>query len=393
MPSVVSLKRNWTDLAQRDAKGSIKPNLRNARLAISDEIPGFHLDEFSGRVIVSDPLPWNAETGRLWSDIDSINTADLLQSCDLQISVDTVHAAVASVAHARRRHPLREWLSSLVWDGKPRVSRWLSWYLGADSSAYTSAVGQAWLISAVARVFSPGCKADHILVLEGSEGIGKSTAIRCLAGDRYFTDDVAALGTKDAAQQLAGRWLIEMAEMDSIRRPSQFSTVNAFLSRTTDIYRPAYGRHVIEQPRQCIFAGTVNPPFTLPDEDGSRRFWFVPVTSCDTPEIARDRNQLWAEAVTLFHAGEPWWLVEKDAADTARETQAAHKSSDPWEELIADYVIMNTGDVSVKDVLAGCMQMHKEKWTRREEMRVADILKRLGFSKYRKTNGNSWRRE
>jgi predicted P-loop ATPase len=156
----------------------------------------------------------------------------------------------------------------------------LSIYLQVESTLYTRAVGPRFLISAVARIYEPGCQADHMLVLEGAQGLLRSTAFRILAvQDEWFTDRLSPLATKDAAQETAGIWIVEVAELEAFTKSSS-SSAKAFLTRRTDRYRPPYGKHTIRQPRQCIFVGTINPPRvvtspTLPARDASGR-WRAP---------------------------------------------------------------------------------------------------------------------
>jgi putative DNA primase/helicase len=173
--------------------------------------------------------------------------------------------------------------------------------LGVANTDYSRAVGSRWLISPVARIFRPGAKADCCLILEGPQGIRKSTALRTLAGE-YFTDELADLGSKDAAMQTRGVWMIELSELDSLSH-SEVARIKAFMSRTTDRFRPPYGMRLVESPRQCVFAGTVNHSTYLRDETGGRRFWPVTCGQIDIEALGRDRNQLWAEAKAGFDAG------------------------------------------------------------------------------------------
>ena len=186
-------------------------------------------------------------------------------------------SAVLAVAHENRFDPVREYLEGLTWDRVPRIGKWLATYLSAEDTDYASAVGKRWLISCVARAILPGCKADSALIFEGNQGEGKSTAFTTLGGP-WFSDELAAIGTKDSALQLSGAWIIELSELDALTK-ARASTVKAFLSRRVDRFRPPYGRRVIEQPRSCVFCGTVNHSQYLEDETGGRRFWPVKVAA------------------------------------------------------------------------------------------------------------------
>ena len=169
-----------------------------------------------------------------------------------------------------------------------------SYFLGVPDSPFVRAVGAKWMISAVARIFKPGCKADCALILEGLQGLGKSTAARVIA-DPWFSDEIAEFGSKDAAMQLSGVWVIELAELDSMNRAG-VDVVKSFISRSNDRFRPPYGRRVTEVRRQCVFVGTVNGNDYLKDETGGRRFWPVQCESIDIDALRRNRTQLWAEA-------------------------------------------------------------------------------------------------
>lgn len=197
-------------------------------------------------------------------------------------------------------------MKGLQSDSVERLDRWLSTYLGCEDTEYSGAVGSRWLISAVTRIFHPGAKADCCLILEGPQSIRKSTALRTLAGE-YFTDELADLGSKDAAMQTRCGWIIELSELDSLSN-SDVARIKAFMSRTTVRFRPPYGMRLVEWPRQCVFAGTVNQTTYLRDETGGRRFWPVAAGRIDIDALARDRDPLWAEAKARFDAGAAWWL-------------------------------------------------------------------------------------
>jgi predicted P-loop ATPase len=219
------------------------------------------------------------------------------------VGSNVAREAVQSVAYEQRFHPILRWLEGLQWDGTPRLDKWLSAYLGTPNTPLTRAIGRKFLISAVARVYKPGCKVDHMLIPEGKQGAQKSKALRALVGDDWFTDQLSDLGTKDASQDLRGTWVIELSELAAMQG-REIERVKGYVSRQIDRYRPSYGRRAIDVPRQCVFIGTTNDDEYLPDSTGNRRFWPITCTTIDVDAIAHDRAQLWAEAVAAYHAGE-----------------------------------------------------------------------------------------
>jgi predicted P-loop ATPase len=293
-------------------------------------------------------------------------------------------ATIYLVARDSIISPVRHYLEGIAWDGEKRIDTWLTCYLGAEDTPYVRAVGRAWLISAVARAMKPGCQADHMLVLEGSQGIGKSTCAQVLCGEAWFSDSLPDMHSKDASVALRGKWIIEVAELSAMRR-ADFAAVKAFVSRRQERYRPPYGRAEVSEPRRCVFIGTMNPDGNgyLRDDTGGRRFWPVATTRADAKAIARDRDQLWAEAVAAFKDGSPWWLDDATAALAAVE-QAERMETDPWigavlseAELIAG---QNGGAVSVRRILSQ-MGVATADMTKPQQMRVAGILTRAGWRK------------
>jgi predicted P-loop ATPase len=279
-------------------------------------------------------------------------------------------------------HPVRDYLDSLVWDGRPRLSRWLEIYLGAQPEGqggerYLEAVGRAWMIAAVARVFKPGCKADNAIILEGAQGIGKSTAASILGGE-WFGDNLPHMGTKDASSYLQGLWIVEMAELSNMAR-AEVEVVKAFMSRTEDRFRPAYARLEISVPRQCVFIGSTNQDSYLKDVTGNRRFWPVRCGEVHQDRLKEDRDQLWAEAVDAFKAGEPWWL-NNDVAAVAGERQADRvDNDDAW---AGDVLKATEGKEQFGICIAQIMEamlMEKKDRTRIASVRIANILKADGW--------------
>jgi predicted P-loop ATPase len=267
---------DWRDRLLQTEKG-IKACLENALVALeyAPEWKGvLHFDESALHVVAKATPPWDSRAVPFpWCDEDDVRAAAWMQRQGIMVSKEIAGQAIQTVARASPFHPIRKYLNELVWDGVPRINDWLTLYLRVDSSDYARTIGPKWLIGTVARVFKPGCKNDTCLVLEGPQGLLKSTALRTLAVP-WFTDEISDLGTKDAAMQVRGVWIIELAELDAMGRP-EASRTKAFMSRSTDRFRPPHGRHTIEVPRESVFAGTVNHDAYLKDETGGRRFWPV----------------------------------------------------------------------------------------------------------------------
>jgi len=254
----------WLSDAICDDRGMPLPNLANVMTALRSD------PKIKGALAYDEMLCAVALEGeRPVRDTDVTEMQEYLQRAGLRrVTKDTVHAAVDLRASERPFHPVRVYLSTLRWDGHPRLNRWLADYLGAEHTPYTSAVGRVFLIGMVARIFEPGCKNDCMMILEAL----KSMACRVLGGP-WFSDHLPDLPIgKDVSQHLRGKWLIEVAEMHAMNR-AEAAQLKAFVTRTTERYRPSYGRKEVVEPRQCAFIGTTNKSVYLRDETGGRRFW------------------------------------------------------------------------------------------------------------------------
>src|SRR3984893_9713188 len=300
MATVRDAATAWRTHLILDLHGAPKAFLANAITAFrhAPEWRGvLAYDGFSLKTVATAPPPWEAGCNdwreRNWTPHDDALATNWCQHSGMSVGRDVAQAAIDGVARDRSFHPIRDYLHDLEWDRHPRLGTWTSAFLGAAGTPYTSEVGIKCLLSAVARVMQPGCKVDSVPILEGPQGVGKSSALRALFGP-WFTDEIADLGSKDAALQTQGAWLIELAELDSLHR-AEISKIKAFLSRTTDRFRPPYERRVIENPRQCVFAGTTNSEAYLKDETGGRRFWPIRVREIDLDGLGAARDQLWAQ--------------------------------------------------------------------------------------------------
>jgi predicted P-loop ATPase len=308
-------RRDWTDDLILGAKDEIVPNLANLILILRrapawEKVLAF--DEFSARVVIRRRPPWGEEeVDAPWTDHHESLARVWFQTQKINPVAGDVGRAVQAAARHNRFHPVRDYFESLVWDGVKRLDTWFIDYFHADDSEYIRAIGPRYLISAVARIYRPGCKVDTVPIFEGPQGKQKSEALRTLAiNDQWFTDRLSHIASKDAALEIVGVLIAEIAEGDALAHAST-SAMKAFISRRRDRFRPPWGKHLISVLRQCVFAVTLNPSAGgyLKDATGARRFWPAACHGIvDRDGLEQNRDQLWAEAVHRYKAGESWWL-------------------------------------------------------------------------------------
>ena len=303
----------------------------------------------------------------------------LASSYGLHTTTQIISEAIRWAAAKQSTHPVREWLATLQWDGVERVDRWLTTYCSAQDTDLVRAMGRAWLVQACARAIEPGCKADAVLVLKGVQGCRKSTTCAVLGG-AWFSDSEIDLASKDKYTQLEGVWVYELSEMDAMRR-ADARALKAFVSSQHDKYRPAYGRNTQEVARSTVFVGTTNDDEFLVDPTGSRRYWVVEVGQCAPEALEADRDQLWAEAAHYAKAGERWHLpvnLDLERAESAEK----YAPVDSWESAIAEWVVGEDG-FTLDEVWRKALGNDRSSASRLDDMRMATIVRRLGFDKRR----------
>ncbi len=323
-------------------------------------------------------------------DKDFVSVAMYLaKQYDMQDYGDDAVNAIMRAA-ALPFHPVLQYLDSIgpKWDQQPRMKHWLHTYLGCPDSLYEQAVGSWWLVSAVARIMKPGCKADHVLILEGSQGTRKSTALSVLFNP-WFADTPINLDSKDAYMALRGVWGYELQELASLSKADS-DKAKSFFSSPRDKFRPPYGRNDVELPRQCVFAGSVNNDAYLKDDTGNRRYWPVRTDRIDIDTLVRDRDQLWAEALFAYNLGHHW--EPRSEADHAlcqdEQLQRIQWESDPWTSIVRS-MTTNRDEVSAPD-LANEIQGNRA--TQADSQRVARILRAEGWLKKHTNKGKVWKK-
>jgi predicted P-loop ATPase len=307
----------WRGLLRRNTNGNPYPDFRNVMIVLRNE-PGFGtafaFDEMQQSVMVRSPPPIcgdaepGAECPRFADEEDISRLQEWMQMVMPKVGREAIHWALEEFARENPVHPLRLWLTTReLTVRQPVLENWLSSALGVPDDAYHREVGRRFAIAMVSRIMEPGCQADYMMVLEGPQGRLKSQFCRTLAGDEYFSDHVPSLNSDQVrtSMHMRGKWLIEISELAAFNKIGDVETLKAFITRRWEIYTPKYGRKERREARQCLFIGTTNTDDWIKDETGARRFWPVKVVHIDIEWLKEFRDQLFAEALEAYHAGEP----------------------------------------------------------------------------------------
>ena len=335
---------DWQNGLELDKSGHVKNTLHNLTLILENDpnLKGVVFNQLLDGMEIKGEVPWK-HPSKFWRDADDAQLISYVDAHYGTFSARNYDIAVTKVADDRAYHPIREFIESLPeWDKIPRVDTLLVDYLGAADTAYVRAVTRKTLCAAISRVLRPGCKFDSMLVLNGPQGVGKSTLIAKLAGE-WFSDSLNLGDTKDktAAEKLQGYWILEIGELAGLKK-AEVETLRSFLSRQNDIYRAAFGKRATPHLRQCVFFGTTNAESGyLRDTTGNRRFWPV-----KTPGSGKKQSwnltheeilQIWAEALVYVRKGEKLYLSpEMDAL--AKDEQREAMESDEREGLVREYL-------------------------------------------------------
>ena len=378
------IEREWMRSLETDSHGNLLATLSNFSkiLEHDDQLKNIMFNELSGYFDTVGPLPWREEAGG-WGQHDlACLELYLEQKYGIYAPSRCREALTAFLTTGRRFHPIRRYLERLRWDGKRRVDTLLIDYLKAEDCRYTRQVTRKTLTAAVARVFEPGIKFDHVLVLCGRQGIGKSTLFSMLGGS-WYSDSMTISDMKDktACEKLQGVWIMEMGELAGLRKVD-VEIVKSFISRQNDLYRPAYGQYVESHKRSSIIVGTTNADNGfLRDATGNRRFWPVAVRRRmeDPWRLSElDADQIWAEAYRYYLNREPLFLEEADE-NTAEKIQREALEVDPRAGLIEEY-LNNTrsGQICLMELWCECLGRQRQDMKKRDAYELEAILHRTG---------------
>ncbi len=392
--------KRWTDTLEQTDKGFYKPTFNNCKTILMNVCGTPNVvgrNEFAANDYYLCNTPWRSKKGDAVSDMDIVRIKEFCaEQYGIEFGDNTINQALMAIADLNRFHPVREWIQSLRWDGTPRIETWLRDFAGAvGPDDYLCAVSRKVLVAMVKRVFEPGCKFDHVLILEGIQGSGKSTLLANLAGNEWFSDETLNIGDKDAVLTMQSKWLIELGELSALSR-SEIETMKAFITRRTDRIRAPYGKRVEEFPRQCIFIGSTNLDEYLRDETGNRRFWPVKCGEIDFIALGKARAQLFAEAYAYYQLRETLYLEGPELNALAKIEQEKRAEVDEWYGTIADIVngpMFPRHSFEMREVSKSMDQFsNAHQLSPWDQKRIAKCLRVLGYEKFQSTQKNDRRR-
>lgn len=373
-------------LLSRSSQNNVENFFWTAESPLKDSLI---FNEFRSQIRVVKQLPWwlrqkpIGKSGVEWSDDDTVNFKSWLsREKRFDVQKNLINDSVLAVSHNYPTHPVRDYLDSLKWDGTLRLEKWLIDYAGADNTPYIRDISKKTLLQAVKRIYRPGCKADHMLILEGKQGVGKSTLVNILGGE-YYADVHIDPHSKDTVDALRGRWIVEISELEVFRR-SDSNSLKAFISRQTDVVRPAYASKSIEIDRQFIFIGTTNldamGQYFL--DSANRRYWPVEIKQVDFAGIQAARDQLFAEAADRVLSGDDVFITDPEVLKEAERVQASRRISDAWLPMIEEYIReYKFSFITIKDIWKYCLKGPEHSIKANDQKRIAQCLIDLDYEK------------
>ncbi len=379
---------NWEATLKENQHGTVvntKVNIRTILTNHADWQGVIGYNQFSKHVNKhkSPPYPHSPNNGLgEWTDADNEMLSMWLgENYEIEPGTDRLQSLIVAISMQNPFHPVREYLEQChaKWQraGSPcgYATMWVERYLGAKESPATRLFEKTWLISAVARIYEPGCKADNVLILEGDQGLLKSTALAILGGC-WFSDTNIDFADKDSLMLIHESWIIEMPELDKFKKADS-DRAKSFFARCEDKYRAPYGHNLITMKRQCVFAGTTNTTDYLKDSTGNRRYMPIEcLKRLDIDALKAARDLIWGEAVEMYKKGEKWWY--DDTLKHVREAQDARFAEDVWHDVVEEYVSDKKG-VTIQMVLTKGLKMEIDRCDKMARNRIADILRTLGW--------------
>ena len=403
---------DWRAELLRTASGDCKATAGNLQLILRNDpaVAGAYcFNAFTSRVDVirAPPGPVPLAVGPLTDAHIAALGAWLSQGGTYRLNARPaqIAEAIALAAHEHEFHPVRDYFNAWEWDGTPRLSRLFTAYLGAVESEYSQRVAQMLFPAVCARVFEPGCKVDFVVILESlHQGVGKTTIIRNLLNPDWYVEPIESMGGREFLMSIRGAVIVELGELSVLSR-ADYNRVKQAITTQVDTYRDPFARCVASFPRQCVFIGTTNQDDWNRDPTGARRFLPVRVSGADMPAFLRDRDQLWAEAVHLYRDGFDYWTPP----DSAQGEQDERFDADIWEEPIVAWLDGHAGEAAYPmavdmqpidqgrgvractpfQLMSCALGVDLPKQNRADWMRVANIMRRLGWIKERTQRGGA----
>lgn len=388
--------KDWKEKLDATSNGKRKNTLKNIRTIIQKVVGRrvFKKDQFSNKVMYGEVPPWNKR--KIDDPITDEDITNIIfwfsEKWGIEPREVDVNLMVTQIASENQFHPVRDYLNGLVWDGIERIDTFLKKYLNAKGPVkYLKAISRKFLCAMVARVMEPGIKFDTILILEGQQGIGKSTAASILGGP-WFSDPSIVIGEKDSIQALIGKWIVEMGELSGLNK-ADVEKFKAYISCSEDDVRLPYGKRFEKYPRQSVFIGTTNSNEYLKDMSGNRRFWPVEVHKCDAEALKNDRDQLFAEALFVWNLGTEKLFLNEEESELAKKEQDKRVFHDPIEDEIIkllsseDNIGFNPKEFTMAQLLRG-LHSDSSRMDINGSRRVGAILRKRGYV-VRSSNGNN----